>query len=533
MLKAWSKRIFSQARLAREHQRYKKYYDAIHEQGKIMFAGRLLARAAHLFPQTYALICQDRSITYKDLYKKTVAVSTSLIKKGIKPGDHVALLFENSIEFYIGYYGAWQTGAVIIPLNTLLHEKELVDILSSAKPQALIVSQEFQEQLKQYSSLDIPIIFSQDEIEKADASEREIAEYKVPSRDPDEMAALLYTSGTTGAPKGVMLSSRNILTNVVQGVAHINVSDKDRVLASLPLFHSFAQFACVWGSIFVGGTVIVVPRIERRLLLEGIEKKPTLILGVPALYGLFCLMKNVSFTSVRYFASGGDALPDKIRMGFELIYRRRLSCGYGLTETSPVISASFDDSILATNTVGRPVIGLSCSLRDEEGKEVPQGEKGILWVKGDNVMLGYYKQPELTAEVMQDGWFDTGDWAYMDHEGRLIISGRHKDLIIHKGINIYPQEIENILLSHQDIVQAGVVGKKDNAVGEIPVAFIVLSSSNPDIEQELKNLCKQHLAAYKIPRQIHVLSAHEMPLTPLKKVDKKKLRAEYLNKDEQ
>ncbi|MGE0206634.1 MAG: class I adenylate-forming enzyme family protein, partial [Candidatus Babeliales bacterium] len=246
------------------------------------------------------------------------------------------------------------------------------------------------------------------------------------------------------------------------------------------------------------------------------------------LYGLFCLIKTINFDSVRYFVCGGDALPDKIRIGFEMIYRRRMCNGYGLTETSPLIAVNLEDELLAPNTVGKVSIGIQCSLRDEQGNEVPKGQKGVLWVKGDNVMLGYYKAPEMTNQVLKDGWLDTGDWAYFDAKNRLVIAGRHKDLIISKGFNVYPQEIENILMSHPAVINAAVVGKKDVDVGEYPVAFVVLRETINDPEAVLRKLCQDHLASYKIPRHYFVLKQEELPLTPLKKIDKKKLRKDFL-----
>jgi long-chain acyl-CoA synthetase len=310
-------------------------------------------------------------------------------------------------------------------------------------------------------------------------------------------------------------------------MSRIDVSTNDSIFAALPLFHSFAQLCCVWGSFFLGGTAIVVPKIERKLLLQGLQYKPTIMMGVPALYGLFCLMKNAPFPAVRYFVTGGDAMPDKIRSSFEIIYRRRICNGFGLTETSPLVAANLDDELLPANTVGRPSIGMECQIRTENGDAVDARVDGVLWVKGDNVMLGYYNAPEQTAQVLQDGWFNTGDRAYFDDEGRLVITGREKDLIIHKGFNIYPQEIENILSMHPAVMRVGVVGKEDVDVGQVPVAFVSLREKGSEtIEVELMKLCKQHLASYKIPKQIIILE--EMPVTSLSKVDKKRLRKEYL-----
>lgn len=516
-------------RLTREQIRFDAFYKEIFQNDNILFAGSLAQRAAHLFPDNVALICQGTSITFGQLYQRTVAVSRLLQQKGVKSRDRVCLLFENSIEFYICYYGIWQTGAIVAPLNTFLHEKELAHIIDDAKPTALVITNHWLERLQKIDHQRLPVIINEDDIKQLQPANEPVDAFKVPDVGGDELTALLYTSGTTGVPKGVMLSSRNILTNVVQGMSRIDVTNSDSVLGVLPLFHSFAQLCCVWGSFFLGGTTIVVPKIERHMILEGLKQKPTIIVGVPALYGLFCLMKNAPFTNVRYFVSGGDALPDKIRAGFEIIYRRRLCNGFGLTETSPLIAARLEDELLPASTVGRPSIGMECQIRDEHGKVLNTQQDGVLWVKGDNVMMGYYNAPDLTAQVLQDGWFNTGDRGYFDKEGRLVITGREKDLIISKGFNIYPQEIENIILMHPAVMRVGVIGKADPDVGQIPVAFVSLREKTPNnIEQELLKLCKQHLAAYKIPKQFIILD--EMPLTSLSKVDKKRLRKEYVEK---
>lgn len=510
-------------------ERFATSYQALHEKGKLMFAGTLLQRAARLFPHEIALICKDVSITFLQLYHHSLRVTRLLLENGIKPKDRVCLLFENSLEYYVAYYGIWQTGAVVAPLNTFITEKELAHIINDSQPAALVVSEEFSRILDalKNNGLVIPKVFIEPPLQSVASPQEFVSyEYTVPSRDPDEMAALLYTSGTTGLPKGVMLSSRNILTNVAQITAVIDINHRDRLFGVLPLFHSFAQNSCVWSSFFIGTSVIVVPKIERKWILDGFKHSPTVMLGVPTLYGLLCMMKHLDFTDVRYIICGGDALPNKIRAGFELVYRRKLCNGYGLTETSPFIAGDIDDVTHATNTIGKPGMGISISLRDETtGAEVPAGSVGILWVKGDNVMLGYYNAPEMTNEVMVDGWLNTGDFAYCDDDGNLVIAGRFKDLIIHKGFNIYPPEIENVLMSHPGVFKAAVIGREDELTGEIPIAFVAVRENFPHCEKELKELCKANLAAYKIPR--HIICLPDLPMTALGKVDKKKIKKEY------
>lgn len=507
--------------------RFEHYLEILLSEENYQYAGSLLYFAANKYADRPALITDQEIVSFRQLYARAVGVTNKLKGMGVNPGDRVCIAFENSIEFYVAYYGAWQAGAVIIPLNTFLHEKEIQHILDDAQPVVVIASDQLAQKIQLISNHIPPLITGSQLATIQPASSYEIESLIVPKRAPDQIAALLYTSGTTGVPKGVMLTSRNILTNIAQGMACIDATSSDRIFGVLPLFHSFAQLACVWGNFFVGAAIIVVSKIDRKFILHGLHHQPTIVLGVPALYGLFCLMRSIKFGSVRYFISGGDAMPDKIRMGFELIYRRRICSGYGMTETSPLIAINFDDELCAPNTVGVPAPGILCSIRGDNNQEVPFGLKGILWVKGDNVMKGYYQDEQQTNAVLHDGWLNTGDCAYFDKAGRLVIYGRERDIIKNKGLIIYPQEIENIVMQHPAVIKVAIIGKKDESVGEIPVAFLSLREKVLGIEQQLKVLCTQHLAPYKIPRTFFVLD--DLPMTALGKIDKKKLRAELKN----
>lgn len=509
---------FSDIAALPESERLAHLLEHVHENGKLIFAGSFIARAAQRAPDKVALISESKEITFAALARRVNHVTELLRSKGIKPGDRVMVIFENSIEFYVGYYGAWQAGAVVAPLNTFLVERELRHIISDAQPFAIIASKTFADMVKDFSAL----VFTEADLQVEGPQTVAITEH-----EPGALSILLYTSGTTGFPKGVMISSGGIIHAVIQGIARLELSEHERMLGLLPFFHSFAQMACIWAAMLAAIPVIIVPKIERRNIIEGLRHKPTIFLGVPALYGVLCLMRNADVSSVRYFVTGGDAMPDKIRAAFQLIYRRKLCSGYGLTEAGPTIAAEIEDMLLPASCVGRPMLEVTCSIRDEQtGKEMPQGEIGVLWVKGPNLMLGYYQAPEQTREMLVDGWLNTGDFARIDTDGRLYISGRAKDLIKNKGINIYPPEVENVLMGHPSVILAAVVGQAYEEVGEVPIAFVSVRAKTPDLEAELKALCLQQLAGYKVPRHIFILD--ELPMTALGKVDKKKLKAEYL-----
>lgn len=492
--------------------------------GNIMYMGRLAQRAAVLFPSKIALIARERTITYQELYARAIQVSALLQAKGVKPRDRVLLLWENSIEFYIAYFGIVQIGAVVAPLNVFLQAREIMHILNDAQPVAMIVSDELRAKLVDITDEQLPPLIRQKDIDLTNPVTTQVQDFAIVDLLPDEMVALLYTSGTTGFPKGVMISSRNIITNIAQGIARIGlgIDENERIFCILPLFHSFAQFTCLWAPFLTCSTVIVVARIDRRYLLDGLKHKPTIFLGVPALFGLLSLLKTAPLDSVKYFVSGGDALPDKIRAAFALIYRRKIGSGYGLTETTPLVASDLMDEAARTNTVGTLVCGIQAQLRGDNGTPVAQGLVGELWVKGDNIMLGYYNAPEATAQVLQDGWFCTGDLAYFDTENRLVITGRSKDLIVNKGFKIYPQEIENLIMGHSLVIRVGVIGREDKTAGQVPIAYVQVRELSPTLEQELADLCIKNLASYKNPRGF-ILTTKNLPTTATGKVDKKRL----------
>jgi len=508
---------------------------------QVMCVGRLLEYAAHEYKDSLALIYNDIQVSYQELYTRACAATRLLREKGVKPRDRVLLYVDNSIEFYIGYYGVVQLGAIIAPLNIFLKDRELVHIIADAQPVAIIASEGSINHLKTMITDSSIILISDLEIShRLPISQQIFQELScdIYDLDQDELSVLLYTSGTTGLPKGVMLSSKNIMINMIQLASRSRLKQQERVFGVLPLFHSFAQNTCVWSAFFLGHTVIVIPKIDRRYIIAGLRYKPTIFLGVPALYGLLCLLKTADLDSVKYFISGGDALSDKIRAAFALLYRRKIISGYGLTEASPVLSASFDDLSLPTDTVGKPLVNLACELRDEEGNVLPQDHVGRLWVKGGNIMLGYYNDPEKTAREVQDGWLDTGDLATFDASGKLRIVGRLKDLIISKGFNIYPQEIENVIMGHSAVIRVAVIGREEESVGEVPVAYVQLKDIDTEaaltikkemikkemIEKDLRSLCIKQLAGYKVPKDFIIYK--ELPVTATGKVDKKALRAQ-------
>ncbi|MFC1854864.1 class I adenylate-forming enzyme family protein [Candidatus Dependentiae bacterium] len=490
----------------------------------------LLKRSARLFFDDSALLQGSRGISYGELYFRAVQLSMALKARGLKPRSKVMLFCENSIEFYIFYFAALQCGAILAPVNTFFGKGELIHIINDCKPEMILCSSRLEKMFRSGDEWaeckSFPDLICDKSIDWNTSVPRNFesfTEFEPISLKMDETALILYTSGTTGKPKGVMLSSRNAITNSAQVSSRLSwlVGTKERFFAVLPLFHIFAQNACIWTPLLNGGCVVVVPKIDRGEIREGLKHKPTIFLGFPALYGLLCLMRNAKLDSVKIFVSGADALSDKIRAAFAMIYGRGIYSGYGLTETAPAIAVSIGDAFKKTEAVGPLLCGIECEVRDDDGNVVKQGSVGTLWVHGDNVMLGYYGAEEHTALTIKDGWLNTGDLVSVDGDGVISICGRAKDLIIHKGLNIYPQEIENVLLSHPLVFRVAVVGEKDDVHGQRPVAFVVLKEKTSKVGRALKRFCLSRLAAYKVPREICCVD--ELPLGATGKVDKKLL----------
>lgn len=512
-----------------ERQRYQELYNSLQSKGTLMSVGELLQQASQKWPHKLAAICEDQKISYQELYTKSSNLAEKLKTDypEITTTDRIVIIYENSIEFYISYFAVWHLGAIVVPLNIFLSEPEILKIINECEPKLIIISPKYIDKFNSITTLNVPLVL-QNNIE-AISQIGTASQLNPIHKIPTETAAILYTSGTTGMPKGVMLNSENIIINTIQAASRFEVTIKDVMFCPLPLFHSFPQNTCMWFNLVLGITAIIVSKIDRHSIINGLKHRPTVIVAIPAIYGLFCKIRTLKFKKIRYFFSGGDILSDKIRKYFELIYKRKICNGYGLTETSPFISVDIDDYIKPTTNVGAPFIGIECTIRDSNMNDLKSGTNGIIWVKGQNVMQGYFKDPQSTAKVIINGWFNTGDVGYLDDSGKIVITGREKDIIKSKGMQIFPQEIENTILTHNKITQAAVLSMKDND-GEYPIAVVESQEQNQEtLIAELFALIKQNLADYKIPKKIIVRK--ELPLTATGKIDKKKIRLEITEND--
>jgi long-chain acyl-CoA synthetase len=350
--------------------------------------------------------------------------------------------------------------------------------------------------------------------------DRELAE-----RGADDTAVILYTSGTTGQPKGAELTHDNMLKNAQVSQRLFGLSDDDVVLGALPLFHSFGQTCCMNACAVAGATMTFIPRFDPAKALEIIERdKVTLFAGVPTMYNAMLnsdAREQHDHSSLKLCASGGSAMPGELMRGFEKAFGCKILEGYGLSETSPVASFNHPDKERKVGSIGTPIEGVEMKLLDDDGNEVEQGEVGEIVIKGHNVMKGYWNREEATEEAIVDGWFHSGDMGKVDEDGYFFIVDRKKELIIRGGYNVYPREIEEVLYEHEAVLEAAVIGVEDESMGEEVGAAVVLKEGQDVSADDLKAYVKDEVANYKYPRKIWFVD--ELPKGPTGKILKREI----------
>ncbi len=492
------------------------------------------------------IIFEDgKKISHRELKHYVDSLAKYLELIGIRKGDHVALLLTNSKEFIISLLAISKLGAVTIPINTFLRKQEIEYILQNSNSKLLITQVKFSKEVEDiFQNTDVDKIIWVDNYPNLDEKNLsfeeglsiEDYEHIKPQADLDDTFLIIYTSGTTGKPKGVMLSYKNIFSNILNIKKLGMITEKDRFIAYLPMFHTFTLTVSVLLPLYTGSPIVIIKSIMpfSNIIKQTLLKRVTIFIGVPEVFNALSKAKFPWyfnwFHRIRYFISGGAPLSkstlDKMRQKFK---KTPLLEGYGLSECSPVVAVNRPEK-QKDLSVGPPLPDYQVKIVDSELMELPQGEVGEVIVKGDCVMKGYYKNPEATEQVLINGWLLTGDLGYLDEDGYLYIVDRLKDLIISKGINIYPREIEELLNAHPDIEESAVVGKKDEHHGEIPVAFVKLAENTNNFnEKKIRSYLKENLANYKIPKHIYVLD--EFPRNATGKILKRKLR-EKLNSGE-
>lgn len=500
----------------------------------------LLEMSARRNPGKVAVMLDDVRLRYAEVNGAANKIANSLVAMGVKQGDKVAIMLPNTPHFVICYYAILKVGATVVPLNVLFKRHEVEYHLKDSDAVALVVWEGFLgEAVEGFSATEQcrSLVVAQ-----APGSQAALPDGATPltalmadtsplfdtvQTMPDDTAVILYTSGTTGRPKGAELSHFNMMFNaMVSADKLLQISPDTISLATLPLFHSFGQTCVMNATLMAGGTITMLPRFEPQRAFEIMQRdKVTLFAGVPTMY--FYLLNFPSadqydLSSLRYCCSGGSAMPVEVMLAFNKKYGVTILEGYGLSETSPVASFNQLDRPTKPGSIGTPIWGVEMDVVDLEGRPVAEGELGEIVIRGHNVMKGYYKRPDATAESIKRGWFHTGDIAYRDSDGFYFIKDRVKDMIIRGGFNVYPREVEEVLYAHPAIAEAAVIGVPDPALGEEIKAVVSCKPGQSVTEQEVIDYCKEQLAAYKYPRSVEVRET--LPKTATGKILKRELR---------
>jgi long-chain acyl-CoA synthetase len=496
----------------------------------------MLARTASQAPDRTAIIFRDVPTSYGELDRRANQVANGLIGLGIQPGDRVALYIHNLPLFIEAYYGILRAGASVIPLNVLYKAGEVEYIFKDSGARAIVTFGPF-VQVALAAQANAPelrhvIVAAPEDVPGALAWRSTFgAAAETPpgvAVGENDVAVICYTSGTTGRPKGAMLSHGNLLANCNQcnQVPGFHTTPDDVLWLALPLFHIYAMNVGMNLTFMNGGSLALVERFEPASGLEIIQQhRCTVLLGAPPMFVAWSSMPNLrdyDLSSVRFVASGAAALPVQILEQFQSASGVPISEGYGLTEASPVVTSSAAGPVVKPGKVGPAIPGVEVRIVDEAGNDVPRGELGELICRGPNIMLGYWNQPEATAATIRDGWLHTGDLATEDEDGYYAIVDRLKDMIIVSGFNVYPREVEEVLFRHPAIAEAAVVQYPDPYQGESVMAFVVLKPDHTATEQEIIDYCRSQIAVYKCPRR--VVFRDSLPKNNTGKVLRRELR---------
>ena len=503
-----------------------------------MDLGRMLAQAAERVPEKTAIIFRDQATTYGEFNRRANQVANALIGLGVQPGDRVALLMHNVPLFMEAYYGILKAGCTVLPLNPLYKTGEVEYILNDSGARAIITFGPFAavavaaaasapdlRHVIVAAPQDVPNTLAWREV-VALASD---AEPGVAVRGED-VAVICYTSGTTGRPKGAMLTHRNLIANCEQCMAVPTIAPRpdDVLWLALPLFHIYAMNVGMNLSILNTATIVLIERFEPLPSLEAVQKhRCTLMLGAPPMFVAWAQIPNVrdyDLSSLRYVASGAAALPVRVLETFQTLTGVPINEGYGLSEASPVVTTNAAGPVVKPGTVGPALPGVELRIVDENGNDVPRGQPGELLCRGANIMLGYWHKPEATAETLHNGWLHTGDIATMDDDGYVSIVDRKKDMINVSGFNVYPREVEETLFHHPAVADAAVVQYPDPYQGESVMAYVVLKQGATATEQEIIDFCRDQIATFKCPRKI--VFRDQLPKNNTGKVLRRELRDE-------
>ncbi|HWP59578.1 MAG TPA: long-chain fatty acid--CoA ligase [Candidatus Acidoferrales bacterium] len=490
-----------------------------------------LRRASIHFPGKEAIVFKGARISYADLYAQVCRLSAALAERfKLSKGDRVALFLPNVPEFVVSYYAVERAGAIAVSLNVMLKRDEVDFVLNDAEAKLLITAAPLLEQVPETVPSLKGIVAVGPTVPPGVTSYRDLssgsaAQIPAANLDRNDGAAILYTSGTTGKPKGVLLTHGNLVSNVYATCHHTRMDPHDRLICYLPLFHCFGQNFIMNACMTAGATLILHERFVIDELLESIRSnRASMFFGVPAVYVRLLGVSGIdeSFQPVRYYFSAAAPMPTEVARAWRERFRQPIYEGYGLTETSPFASYNHDFTY-RLGSVGTPIENVEMKIVDEQGNELPPQTPGEIAIKGPNVMKGYYNRPDETREVLRHDWFLTGDIGMMDEDGYFYLVDRAKDMINVSGFKVWPREVEEILLQHPAVSEAAVIGVGDAVSGEAVKAFIVLRPQACAREQDVIAFCRSRIAVYKAPRYVEFIDA--LPKNPAGKILRRELRA--------
>ena len=508
-----------------------------------------LVRNATLLPDKVAIRFGERTTTYAEFDRAANQVANGLRALGIGRGDKVALACPNLPHFPIAYYGILKLGAVVVPINVLLKGAEIAYHLKDSDSRAFLcfegtpdlpLGQAGWDGFREAGTCEHFALIMGDPskpapIEGANTLAQlmrdQSASCDLALTAADDTAVILYTSGTTGRPKGAELTHSNLMMNSLCNKGLMKLVADDVHLLVLPLFHSFGQVVQMNGAVLCGATMVLLPRFDPDAALAAMVKhQVTVFAGVPTMYIAILNLPDADqrhdlraiAASMRVGVSGGAALPVEVLRQFERKFDVTILEGYGLSETSPVATFNQFEFECVPGSVGQAIAGVEVRIVDTHDQPVAVGEIGEVVIRGHNIMKGYYKRPEATAEAIRNGWFHSGDLGRMDERGYVYIVDRLKDMIIRGGFNVYPRELEEVMMTHEAIAQVAVIGVPEPTLGEEVKAVVMLKPGRKASSDEIMAWCKERMAAYKYPRHIDIVAA--MPMTASGKILKREMR---------
>jgi long-chain acyl-CoA synthetase len=488
----------------------------------------IVTGSAERTPDAPAVRLGETSLTFAELDDRSARLATLLRERGVEQGDRIGVMLPNVLEFPIAYYGVLRAGAIVVPMNVLLKRREIAFYLEDSGARLLLAWQGFAEEARAGAADAGAELIEVEPASFAEALAEREPTFGLADTAGDDTAVILYTSGTTGKPKGAELTHDNLWRNAdVSARTTCEIGPGDIVLGALPLFHSFGQTVAMNASLSVGACLTLVPKFDPTEALRTIEQDGvTHFYGVPTMYGALLhhpARERFDTSTLRTCITGGASMPVEVLRGFEEAFGTIVLEGYGLSETSPVSCSNHPDRERKAGSIGQPIEGVEMRVVDENDQPVAQGEVGEIVIRGHNIMKGYWQRPDATAEAMRGGWFHSGDMARIDEDGYFYIVDRKKDLIIRGGYNVYPREVEEVLYEHPKIREAAVVGVPHDEWGEEIGAAVVLHEGEELSPEEVSAYVKERIAAYKYPRVVWFLD--ELPKGPTGKILKREIEA--------